>query len=429
MGSVEWYVEALFDGCPATRSASGNFTAGAVPCDSNARPSLTAPDDGVTITSPVTFGYRVWIAVGEQFPIIVASTTETAAAAVPSGTIQWFVEALFDGCPPTFSDRRAITIAPASNCPTVPPVLQQPVAGTTVSNPVTFWWTEVPEAFGYTVWAEVDGDTPSIYGTTAKGQTTFSRTMPPGLVHWFVEALVGSCAPLRSESNTFTVPRSQDCDGAPPVLVSPAAGAADQPGLAEFDWNALPKAVEYRVWAKADTGNAEVVASTLVSTKALAPFYGTNVEWWVQALFNGCPSTESEHRTFTLAGATPCSGAKATLLAPPQESVTSQTVVTFAWSSVADAVGYRVRASVNAGTYSTVAIVHAPAVSVTVGETYRLTWTPVAGSTIYEVQQSSGETGSHIGREISTPSAPPRCPPGSTRRPILHASRSRRPPR
>jgi hypothetical protein len=113
-GRIEWFVVVLLNGCPSLESARSSFT---IPellgCD-NPKPLLHSPPDrAVGVASPVRFiwtavpnakQYRVWAAAGDDDPSVIGTTTDNKLTiTVPGGVIHWYVQVLFDACPPVQS--------------------------------------------------------------------------------------------------------------------------------------------------------------------------------------------------------------------------------------------------------------------------------------------------------------------------------------
>src|SRR4029077_3218875 len=127
-GNVDWWVEALFAQCPSIVSPHGKFTVTkAATCGTNAAPALTSPIGGVQIQSPVDFNwtavngallYRVWVSInGDPFVDLgVSRTTILKQQDLPSGTIQWYVDALFESCTPVASAKATFTIPQTTTC-------------------------------------------------------------------------------------------------------------------------------------------------------------------------------------------------------------------------------------------------------------------------------------------------------------------------
>src|SRR5207253_10825776 len=113
---------------------------------------------------------------------------------------------------------------------------------------------------------------------------------------------------------------SAACPTQPPQLNLPANGAANVAASVNFDWNDVPNATSYRLWASFGGGTANVIALTRDSEYSVTVPAGS-VEWWVDALALNCTATTSTHFRFTAAGGTancPQTPASPNLLAPTE---------------------------------------------------------------------------------------------------------------
>src|SRR5205085_2650949 len=119
------------------------------------------------------------------------------------------------------------------------------------------------------------------------------------------------------------------------------------------------------VWASVDGGAFGVIGKTTGDTQADVLIQHGQVEWYVEAQFNGCPSTQSAHRVFNVPVAQGCGGQAATNLAPANVTVTSGDV-TFTWSAVPNAIAYEVWLGLSGATPSIVASTQTPSFHTTV---------------------------------------------------------------
>lgn len=360
-GRIAWYVEAVFADCPSVLSSTSTFTASG---SCVTRPAvLNSPADNETTGSPIAFdwepvggavGYNVWVSVDGKFPIVVASTTvETEASArVSSGQIRWFVESRFDRCPPAISEIRNITVPPSPECvANANPLLVFPLEGAKVLSPVEFQWRAVPGAIGYTLWASIDGDTPSIIASTS-GALGVTQDLRAGEVVWFVQAIFDQCPSTESAQQNFTIVEAGSCDRDTPRLVSPAEGSTSPTSLVTYEWTPVSGADEYRLWASVNGGVPQLLGSTPATVETIeipTPF--GSIEWYVEALFIGCPSTESLRSQFTVLVSSSCSREPAVLIAPAEGSTQLDGVdIEFRWNEVDGALAYRLWLSGDSGT-------------------------------------------------------------------------------
>ena len=241
-GAVSWFVEAVSDECPGTRSSVAKFTVRrSQNCPANP-PLLVSPPDGATNVAPPVrlnwdpvsgaVGYAVFASHDDGAPTPVGETTETRLdQRFPPGTITWWVIALFNGCPQLESKHFSFTIPPPDNCSrTVAPLLQSPPDGTTpIASPVHFAWSHVPGVTKYKVWAANDGNGAAVIGTTTDDHIDLE--IPSGVVIWFVEGDFVVCPPVFSTPGTFVVRKGAPSCTTPnrPTAKAPAQVASGTP--------------------------------------------------------------------------------------------------------------------------------------------------------------------------------------------------------
>ncbi|MEK6372258.1 MAG: hypothetical protein AABO58_06140 [Acidobacteriota bacterium] len=110
-GRIDWFVVVVLNGCPSIESARSTFTIPSQAGCDNSKPLLHSPPDrAVGVTSPVRFiwtavpnakQYKVWAATGDDDPSVIGTTTDNKLTiTVPGGVIRWYVQVLFEACPP-----------------------------------------------------------------------------------------------------------------------------------------------------------------------------------------------------------------------------------------------------------------------------------------------------------------------------------------
>ncbi|HWW61901.1 MAG TPA: hypothetical protein VN181_11080, partial [Thermoanaerobaculia bacterium] len=347
---------------PANNSGSATTVVNAPQtpqCAARLGPQLLAPSQLASVNSPVTFSwtsisdaidYDVFYIAGNAPPALAGTTAATSLTAnLPSGPITWWVVARPPVCGPLFSDRGQFTVLAATNCATHgAPQTVSPSLNATVGTSVAFSWTPVPAAIGYRLFIAVNNEAPQDIATT-DGATFFTATVQPGRITWFVDALFGGCPPTRSASSTFTVVAPDPCaNRGTATLIAPANNSTQPSASIDFAWNAVANASEYRVWAQVDTGTPAVLGATN-DTKLQATIARGVIRWWVESIFPGCLSTESQHFLFTVPDASRCDNVRPTILSPQNNATTTNANVTFAWTSVPGAVAYEVWLALNGG--------------------------------------------------------------------------------
>ena len=341
-------------------SATTNVIGGSTTC-ATVPPSLVAPANNANVSSPVALSwssvsgatdYEVWI-VANNLTSLAGTTAGTSfTLQTGSGTSSWFVVAhLGSGCAPLRSSQRTFVISEGGNCATHGSAqITSPPAGSTVSSPLTLSWTPVPQAIGYRVWIEVNGTAAQDIGTT-NGAISLTAAVPPGSIVAYVDALFAGCPATRSASITFTVPRPDPC--ATRVAASPFAPANDSTvntSSVDFQWSPALGADGYRVWFSQDGTTPAVLGTTTNETSLHATFGPGSVIWWIEALYEGCASTESARLHFTIPQGQGCSTAAPTPVTPQNGSVAANAEVTFTWTSVPGAVSYELWLAAAKGT-------------------------------------------------------------------------------
>src|SRR5579872_3047427 len=204
-GNVVWWVDALAENCAVQTSAHFTFTAvgGTATCPANpTAPRLTSPANGATgLGARVTLAwsavagateYRIYVQVNGTPAVILGTTSFTQVAnAFPSGTVSWFVEAVFPGCPSTFSGVSTFTVANGSACSTTPTTLVAPANNASVQSPVTLQWSAVPGAVGYKVYLSSGTTASDLAGITT--DTTLTRIVGNGTFTWRVDTMYAGC--------------------------------------------------------------------------------------------------------------------------------------------------------------------------------------------------------------------------------------------
>ncbi|HET7434637.1 MAG TPA: hypothetical protein VFN10_08000 [Thermoanaerobaculia bacterium] len=351
-GAIDWYVVAVFAGCPDVRSATSHFTAAAAATCPDETVTLNAPANGATVSSPVTFSwsavtaatvYRVWIVANDGAPVLLARTNDLQTTqSVPAGTLKWFVEAVREHCSSILSARNSFTVQSASNCGnnSAPHLIapagteQQPGSAT---SPVNFQWDASPNAIGYRVWLARNDQPAADIAVTR--DTHLERTLPSGKYSWYVEALFEGCGAMSSAKAFFTIADTTPrCIDTKPIVLGPASGSTVTSPVT-FLWSAVDGAIEYRLFAKLND-SAFTLIGTTDETSLVRPVPPGTVTWYVEAVFRSCPSTESERATFSAPPSVACAAEAPQLVAPENGATNLEPLVEFAWQPVSGAVRY-----------------------------------------------------------------------------------------
>lgn len=210
-GTIEWFVVALGAGCDPIASERARFTVPLPSGCSSRRPHPLAPaDDSVNVASPVPFAwtkspgatsYRLFAAASGDEPALVATTTDTRISVpMPAGRVRWFVEAMFDSCPPLFSAINDVTVAAKPGaCTTLDRPIAHVVAQVLSGSEFNVRWTGISNASVYEV-----QESPSIDFSNATTQTVtgvswqFSHSVSAPTVFFYRVRAISSCSEDRS---------------------------------------------------------------------------------------------------------------------------------------------------------------------------------------------------------------------------------------
>jgi len=341
-------------------SASSSVVVNAPTCTGSGTPVALTPSN-TTTSSPVTFtwqaaaqavGYRLWISVdgGAAQDLGTTDGATSIKADVPSGSIAWFVDALFAGCPSTRSNTLTFTVPKSDPCANHATSLVAPANNTTSnSSTIQFSWTAVANASGYRLWASLDNGDFNALGTTTS--TTLTRTFSFGHVVWYVETLFDGCNSIESAHNAFDITKAQNCGTAVAQLLSPDDNSTTTNANVTFSWSPVQGATSYEVWLALNNASPVLLGSTTSTTLTKEVPAGI-LEWFVRANFDGCDPRDSAHRHFTYAQPASCSDAHPLLIAP-LNNTTTFSPVNLSWKEVAGATSYTVLVSRDGGDFTT----------------------------------------------------------------------------
>jgi fibronectin-binding autotransporter adhesin len=242
----------------------------------------------------------------------------------------------------------ATTQITGATCATVPPSLTAPADNaTSLTSPLTFTWSAVAGAT-YEVWLENAGTTALLGSTSA---TSLTASVPSGPSTWYVVARLGAaCDALVSARRTFNVTPGPNCatHGRPQINAPFANASVSSP--VTISWTPVPQAIGYRVWMSVAGQTAQDIGTTDGAISLTANIPPGTITIHVQALFSGCPSTESDRVTFTVNGEDTCADrGTATLIAPANNAIVNSSSVEFRWNAAASAEEYRLWASIGGG--------------------------------------------------------------------------------
>jgi fibronectin-binding autotransporter adhesin len=321
-------------------------------CEGTATPS--APVDGTTAADAVvTFswnevdgasGYRLWLQQGDAPPRNIGRTLGTSLTKIiPPGVHRWYVETLFDGCPSHQSEHLALIVLAGQDCDSHgAPQLSAPANDTPVTSAtVAFRWDAVAKAIEYELWLATAGGVPTLMQATS--DTSYTASVPPGRLEWYVRAVFGGCDATESAHRSFTYTPPPDCTNQRPLLIEPAEGERLTSPVS-FEWRAVPGALSYELYVD------DVLAATTTSPHAS----GISVprgerRWQVRArLAEHCGALDSaESRFIVIAPPPSCSPLEPPLLTAPGQ-ISSGVTGRIQWTFVPGATAYFVQISTDA---------------------------------------------------------------------------------
>jgi hypothetical protein len=350
-GSYGWFVEVIFDGCPAMASARAYFKveASATRCPTDSPSIITPPNGALNVSSPVTLQwsavlgaieYRVFASVDGGAMLLIGTTGETSMIrAVPAGIVDWQVEAVFRECPSTRSARARFTVPRAANCATAAPQLLAPQDGAAnVPSPVDFAWTPVSNAVKYIVLLRLGDGSLAPIGET--GETHLQRELQGGSYEWRVAAIFNGCPATFSDVRRFSV--SSACDNRRPILLTPADGARDLVSPVQFTWTRVRGAKQYRLWLANRGDEPAVLGVSTDNSMRLDVPAGIN-HWFVEVIFDGCPPIRSAVNDFLALNAAPPCRTPDRPLATVIGQALSGTPYSVRWTPVVNANVYEVQ--------------------------------------------------------------------------------------
>ncbi len=144
-----------------------------------------------------------------------------------------------------------------------------------------------------------------------------------------------------SASASVSVGTPVSCNNDIPTLLSPAAGAKNLASSVTFTWSAIANATSYDLWI-ASSGAAAAIVTSTQSTSATVNLPSGPSTWYIAAHFpNDCPTlTSAPPRDLSVAASSNCSTTAPQLIAPSLNG-TVNSPVTFSWTAVPQAIGYR----------------------------------------------------------------------------------------
>ncbi|HKS22367.1 MAG TPA: IPT/TIG domain-containing protein [Thermoanaerobaculia bacterium] len=311
---------------------------------------MAPANNSTSNTSAITFqwtaaagasGYRLFASTNGA-PFADLGTTQATALPVSltNGTIEWFVQTLFDNCPSIDSPHFLFTIPRPQSCPTNASQLQSPVNATLDHSPVRFDWSAAPNATQYELWLSLDHAAPALLGVT--NATSLTRQIAAGAAEWFVVARYDACPGVESAHASFILAPDPNCSTKSAMLIEPGDNTVVD-GRVAFHWSAVPGASQYQLFAGVNGAPPALIASSsqLRLERDLEPGAW---QWFIVATFgSGCSPTQSAPGFFTVLPALPPCAPPATPVVRASANASSNNAYTIRWNRVGNAGAYEIQ--------------------------------------------------------------------------------------
>src|SRR5688572_27796672 len=222
---------------------------------------------------------------------------------------------------------------------------------------VLLTWTAQVAAGKYDVFFGPSGSgCTTVHATVDAPDTEWSppsNEITPGTTYeWRVvakEGGLGGCPDPKPQTpcSTFT---TTSCPVAP-TLLAPANNSTIPYGEVVLDWDTVPDATSYDLYAGIDGDPLSFKGSTIQTTKSIFIEPGRTIEWKVVANAPSCPGSASPHHFFT----TSCPDDPPTPFTPQEGARFAEgQVIHFTWSDISgplgfDVAGYDVKVSDDGG--------------------------------------------------------------------------------
>ncbi|MGZ8710055.1 MAG: hypothetical protein ACXW28_07510, partial [Thermoanaerobaculia bacterium] len=206
--TIEWWVIAFRGGCSPVESDHKSFSVDLPPsCDARP-PILQTPPERSLVTNPVQLSwtavagaksYRVWALLSSDKPALIANPTGTeVVATLPTGRVEWFVEATFDQCSPVRSSAGVFEVlAPQAAChPPERPAIS--VVGQALSDtPYGVRWAALSAVTGYELQesdTRFDFSTATTHVVQGASYKTFAYSVDAPIQKFYRARGISSCS-------------------------------------------------------------------------------------------------------------------------------------------------------------------------------------------------------------------------------------------
>ena len=283
-----------------TFSANSGACAGSFPCTINA----LAAGESATITS-------AW------------NVAQSA-----TGSVQLAVTAASASADPNTANNAGSATTQIGACPTI--IINAPTELTSGASAEATATLVGGAAYAWTI---SNGTIDSGNGT----ETISFTAGDAGTATLAVHVTGGGCT--LSATFPLTVKARQSCVGTA-TPTTPVVDTVTADAVVVFGWTTVDAASGYRLWLQQGDAPAQSLGTTLGTTltKIIPP--GAH-RWYVETLFDGCASHESERLALTILPATDCdTHEKPPLTAPENDAALTTPTIAFHWDAVPKALQY-----------------------------------------------------------------------------------------
>jgi hypothetical protein len=299
-----------------------------------------------TASAGLTFSANSGACTG-SFPCAIAALAAGQSATIgsawniassASGSVQLGVSASSPLPDPNSSNNAASATTQIGTCPAV--VINAPaeiVAGASAEAAATliggavYHWT-----IDHGTIDSGDGTAEIIFTAGDAGSATLAVSVSGG------GCTLGASFPI-------TVKVRQTCAGTA-APAAPTDGTSTADAVVVFGWSAVDSASGYRLWLQQGDQPPQSLGTTLGTTLTRIIPPGAH-HWYVETLFDGCASHESEHRALNVLAATDCNTHAAPQLGDPADGApAASATVTFRWNAVPNAIQYELWLALTGGT-------------------------------------------------------------------------------
>jgi len=232
--------------------------------------STGVPTSGtITWTSSNAQFYNIYLGpAGTGCTTLFGSTTSPSIdySLAPATVYEYRIDAISSNCPTTGTTDCLTFTTGGSPCSQTAPAPLAPLGASTVSSPVTFSWSSVPQATGYIVTTVKNGVNDS--QTLGSSTTTTTKTLSPGAYQWFVQATFANCPNTVSSRVSFIVRDPVAICSQPPRTLASVVGESTTGEIYHLFWDEVPTLSTFEVQEATNPDFVGATTQTLTGTKA-----------------------------------------------------------------------------------------------------------------------------------------------------------------